>query len=168
MSNFFDLFLDPRTYGERRVERDLQQGIASLASAQASETGALRREAAEMRLEVFQLEKQVMRLTAMVSVLAQALGKAGAYDEAWAREELTTLLQKIDPPPAPAPPPPARAATPYRDAHAAHPAQHAAAPLPKLVECTRCHQQVDAAHTVFSEQGVVCDACQRAIDLGTP
>lgn len=163
MSNFWEeLFIDPATLAQRRVGR-VETRLAEATASQLDATRALHDEVLELRYQVHYLTKTVWKLSAMTSVLAQGLGKSGAFDEKWAQEELRAALERIDPPqPEHEPQPQPTAGSPYRGA----PRQER--PPPQAVakaRCASCSAEVDASTTTFTEQGVVCDPCNKRLEL---
>jgi hypothetical protein len=150
------------TEEERRLRRDIDASREATVDAaeRADQSAAMAAEdSAFLSSQVTALHMDVARLTAMVTVLAEALAQKGALDMTWATARLRQELAKIDPPP-PEPPPPVEPPPPEPgDVVTYRGDAQVAAPSPPRVDCDRCHVSVVQERTYVTEYGTICESC---------
>lgn len=109
------------------------------------------------------LAHELLRMHAVVTVLANVLIEQGVVEEAALRWQIQDALRAVDPPSIP-PPPPEAGGEPYRSSG---PRRASPSALdPKLV-CTGCHRDVPVETTIVTEDGPLCDECFRQMQLAT-
>lgn len=146
MTDWTDFWLKP-------LDRAQNEAIADLRTRNTG-AAALEQRVALLEEDNRELRRAILRLSAGMNVVIEALVTSGTLDMNEVRQNIASAMSNVD-----APPPGAGYAPPTTPRETAYRGARPTATKARLVACSTCNAQVAETSTHVTADGVQCDPC---------